>query len=183
MLPCASDQAFHLPGPLKRHCAFSPEGRGGADRREGTYSIQTATYPVRRAWVLGSRGQARAGAGSRARSHLQMELQMANKQAGERRLVGLAYLGKRWACSRQTCRRILERHGVRPLYLGGEARNSTLRFDLADVERVESACQVPDEAELSEPVQGSDRGQGASAVKGKAPARGRFASKRGTHDG
>ena len=108
---------------------------------------------------------------------------MANKHAGERRLVGLAYLGKRWACSRQTCRRILERHGVRPLYLGGEARNSTLRFDLADVERVESACQVPDQGELSEPVQGSDRGQGASAVKGRSPARGRFGGKGSGQDG
>lgn len=58
-----------------------------------------------------------------------------------RRLVGLAWISKRWGCSRQTCRRVLERLGVAPLFLGGDARNATLRFDLADVERVESASQ------------------------------------------
>jgi hypothetical protein len=58
-----------------------------------------------------------------------------------RKLVGLAWIAQRWSCSRQTCRRVLQRHGVRPLFLGGDARNATVRFDRADVERVEAEAQ------------------------------------------
>lgn len=61
--------------------------------------------------------------------------------ADPRRLIGLAWVASRWGCSRQTCRRILQRQGVQPLFLGGEARNATLRFDLSDVLRVEAAAQ------------------------------------------
>ena len=58
-----------------------------------------------------------------------------------RKLVGLAWIAQRWSCSRQTCRRVLQRAGVAPLFLGGDARNATLRFDFADVERVEAEAQ------------------------------------------
>lgn len=62
----------------------------------------------------------------------------------QRQLVALAWIAERWSCSRQTCRRILDRHGVVPLFLGGEARNATLRFDREDVLRVEAAAQGVD---------------------------------------
>lgn len=62
--------------------------------------------------------------------------------AHDRRLVSLSWLSERWSCSPKTCRRILERAGVLPLYLGGDARNATLRFDLEDVLRVEEASQA-----------------------------------------
>lgn len=59
-----------------------------------------------------------------------------------RNLVSLAWIAERWSCSRQTCRRVLGRAGVCPVFLGGDARNGTLRFDLEDVVRVESRSQV-----------------------------------------
>jgi len=59
----------------------------------------------------------------------------------DRHLVGLPWIAQRWSCSRQTCRRVLQRHGVVPLFLGGEGRNATLRFDVADVLRVEASAQ------------------------------------------
>ena len=61
----------------------------------------------------------------------------------DRQLVGLAWIARRWSCSRQTCRRVLQRAGVRPLFLGGDARNATLRYDLAEVLRVEREAQSP----------------------------------------
>ena len=61
----------------------------------------------------------------------------------DRKLVGLSWLAERWGCSRQTCRRVLHRHGVRPLFLGGDGRNATLRFDLRDVLAVEDRAQGP----------------------------------------
>jgi hypothetical protein len=63
-------------------------------------------------------------------------------EATKRKLVGLAWIAERWGCSRQTCRRILQREGAAVLYLGGGARNATLRFDLVDVVRIEDAAQV-----------------------------------------
>lgn len=70
---------------------------------------------------------------------------MKNKQQvaklADRRLVGLAWVAERWSCSRQTCRRILQREGARPTFLGGDSRNGTLRFDLEDVLRVEAQAQ------------------------------------------
>lgn len=60
----------------------------------------------------------------------------------KRKLVALAWIAHRWSCSRQTCRRVLQRSGVSPLFLGGDSRNATLRFDLADVLRVEAAAQL-----------------------------------------
>lgn len=60
----------------------------------------------------------------------------------QRKLVALAWIAQRWSCSRQTCRRVLQRSGVAPLFLGGDSRNATLRFDLADVLRVEAAAQL-----------------------------------------
>lgn len=72
--------------------------------------------------------------------------QLAN--VANRSLVGLAWIAQRWGCSRQTCRRVLQRSGVVPLFLGGDARNATLRFDLVDVLRLEADAQgtsrVPD---------------------------------------
>jgi len=65
--------------------------------------------------------------------------QLAN--SGNRKLVGLAWIAQRWSCSRQTCWRVLQRHGVVPLFLGGDSRNATLRFDLADVLAVEARAQ------------------------------------------
>lgn len=59
----------------------------------------------------------------------------------DRKLVALAWVAARWSCSRQTCRRVLQRAGIRPLFLGGDARNGTLRYDLADVLRVEAEAQ------------------------------------------
>lgn len=59
----------------------------------------------------------------------------------QRKLVALAWIAQRWSCSRQTCRRVLQRSGAAPLFLGGDSRNATLRFDLADVLRVEAAAQ------------------------------------------
>lgn len=67
----------------------------------------------------------------------------------ERRLVSLGWIAARWGCSRQTCRRALERHGVLPLFLGGDARNATLRFDVADVLRVEALAQGVSSSEVS----------------------------------
>lgn len=61
--------------------------------------------------------------------------------SADRKLVSLAWIAQRWSCSRQTCRRVLQRHGVVPLFLGGDSRNATLRFDLADVARVEAEAQ------------------------------------------
>lgn len=70
---------------------------------------------------------------------------MANKQqlanVANRKLVGLAWIAQRWGCSRQTCRRVLQRADVVPLFLGGDSRNATLRFDLADILRVEFEAQ------------------------------------------
>ena len=71
---------------------------------------------------------------------------MANKKQAasmaDRKLVGLAWIAERWSCSRQTCRRVLQREGVAPLYLGGGGRNATLRYDIVDVVRVEAAAQA-----------------------------------------
>lgn len=67
------------------------------------------------------------------------KLQLAN--SADRKLVGLAWVAQRWSCSRQTCRRVLQRAGVAPLFLGGDARNATLRFDLGDILRVEAQAQ------------------------------------------
>lgn len=71
---------------------------------------------------------------------------MANKKQAasmaDRKLVGLAWVAERWSCSRQTCRRVLQREGIAPLYLGGGGRNATLRYDIADVLRVEAAAQA-----------------------------------------
>jgi hypothetical protein len=70
---------------------------------------------------------------------------MANKHqlasSANRKLVGLAWVAQRWSCSRQTRRRVLQRAGVLPLFLGGDARNATLRFDLGDILRVEAEAQ------------------------------------------
>lgn len=70
---------------------------------------------------------------------------MANKHElanmADRKLVGLAWIAQRWGCSRQTCRRVLQRGGVAPLFLGGDSRNATVRFDLADVLKVEGVAQ------------------------------------------
>jgi hypothetical protein len=66
--------------------------------------------------------------------------QLAN--LADRKLVGLAWIAQRWGCSRQTCRRVLQRAGVAPLFLGGGSRNATLRFDLQDVLGVEGESQV-----------------------------------------
>lgn len=57
------------------------------------------------------------------------------------RLVGLQEIAERWSVSRQTVRRILTREGVRPVYLGGGARNATLRFRFSEVVSVEDRSQ------------------------------------------
>lgn len=62
-------------------------------------------------------------------------------EMANRKLVSLAWVAQRWSCSRQTCRRVLQRKGVLPLFLGGDARNATLRFDLADVVAAEATAQ------------------------------------------
>lgn len=67
------------------------------------------------------------------------KLQPAN--LADRKLVGLAWIAQRWGCSRQTCRHVLRRTNVLPLFLRGDSRNATLRFDLADVLRVERDAQ------------------------------------------
>ena len=61
--------------------------------------------------------------------------------SAKRSLVSLAWIAQRWSCSRQTCRRVLQRAGVAPLFLGGDSRNGTVRFDQADVLRVEAEAQ------------------------------------------
>ena len=58
-----------------------------------------------------------------------------------RQLKSLKWIAERWGCSRQTCRRVLQRHGIWPFFLGGDARNATLRFDLQDILKVEAASQ------------------------------------------
>lgn len=63
----------------------------------------------------------------------------------DRELVSLRWISNRWNCSRQTCRRVLERACVMPLFLGGDGRNATLRFDLQDVLAVERASQGVDQ--------------------------------------
>ncbi|MEZ5988745.1 MAG: hypothetical protein R3F30_06415 [Planctomycetota bacterium] len=55
--------------------------------------------------------------------------------------MSLAFLAQRWSCSRQTCRRVLEAGGVRALYLGGGARNATLRFDFEEVLELEARAK------------------------------------------
>ncbi len=77
------------------------------------------------------------------------------QETGTRRLVSLRQVAARWQCDRKTVRRIFVRAGVRPLYLGGDARNATLRFDLEDVERVERESQA-----------------GASSIEDDNPAKG-----------
>ena len=63
--------------------------------------------------------------------------------SANRKLVSLAWIAQRWGCSRQTCRRVLQRAGAAPLVLGGDARNATLRFDLGEVLRIEADAQGP----------------------------------------
>lgn len=70
---------------------------------------------------------------------MKQKLEMA--KLADRKLVSLAWISQRWSCSRQTCRRVLQRAGVAPLFLGGDSRNATLRFDLADVLRIEAEAQ------------------------------------------
>ena len=72
-----------------------------------------------------------------------MSVKQTHKTANvaNRKLVSLAWVAQRWSCSRQTCRRVLLRGGVAPLFLGGDARNATLRFDLEDVLKVEAGAQ------------------------------------------
>lgn len=77
------------------------------------------------------------------------KLQPAN--VADRKLVGLAWIAERWGGSRQTCRRVLQRGGVAPLFLGGDSRNATLRFDLADVLRIERDAQGPHDAPKGQP--------------------------------
>lgn len=81
-----------------------------------------------------------AGGGRGRSGCMANKLQLANK--ADRKLVGLAWIAQRWSCSRQTCRRVLQRSGVAPLFLGGDSRNATLRFDLQDVLGVEGESQV-----------------------------------------
>lgn len=71
-----------------------------------------------------------------------MKNKMPTAGRADRKLVCLAWVAERWSCSRQTCRRVLQREGVAPLYLGGGGRNATLRYDIADVLRVEAAAQA-----------------------------------------
>jgi len=66
----------------------------------------------------------------------------------ERQLISLAWLARRWRCSRQTCRRILDQAGIRPFYLGGDSRNSTLRFDLEDILKIEAGAQSPENPDI-----------------------------------
>lgn len=63
-------------------------------------------------------------------------------EISERRLLSLAQIAERWQVSRQTVRRVMQRHRVRPLYLGGDARNGSLRFDETDVNLVEARSQA-----------------------------------------
>jgi hypothetical protein len=64
-----------------------------------------------------------------------------NTTALERHLVSASFIAARWACSRQTVRRVLQRHGKHPLYLGGDVRNATVRFDMRDVLQIERQAQ------------------------------------------
>ena len=64
-----------------------------------------------------------------------------SKQACAKKLVRLRWIAERWNCSRQTCRRVLRAAGVQPYFLGGDARNATLRFDVDDVLRAEREAQ------------------------------------------
>lgn len=65
-----------------------------------------------------------------------------SEDGNERRLVSLGWIAGRWDCSRQTCRRVLQKHGVKPLYLGGDVQNATVRFDREDVLAVERKAQA-----------------------------------------
>ncbi len=52
----------------------------------------------------------------------------------ERELVSPKLLAERWETSRATVRRRLKAAGVQVYYLGGGARNSTIRYAVDDVE-------------------------------------------------
>ena len=64
--------------------------------------------------------------------------------APERHLVTLAWIARRWSCSRNTVRRILRSEGAVPFYLGGGSRNATLRFDFTDVLAAEERSKLTD---------------------------------------
>lgn len=67
----------------------------------------------------------------------------AEKVAGtflEKRLVSLAFLSERWGVHRATARRYLSEAGIRP-FLFGTAKNATIRYDIAEVDRFLKAAK------------------------------------------
>ena len=91
---------------------------------------------------------------------------LANKSNENRQLKSLKWVSERWGCSRQTCRRVLRRHGILPFFLGGGARNATLRFDLQQVLKVEAESRG-EGCSLGSSFRG--RGRGERCLDDQAP--------------
>jgi hypothetical protein len=68
----------------------------------------------------------------------------------DRQLISIRGVSERWSCSRSTVRRTLRRHGVSPVFLNGVAKNGLLRFDIADIDRIEKASQAPRKEHLDD---------------------------------
>ena len=94
---------------------------------------------------------------------------LSDKSSKNRQLRSLKWIAKRWACSRQTCRRVLQRHGILPFFLGGDARNATLRFDLQEILKVEAQSQGKG-CSLESPSRARARGEGRLEVQDPIPA-------------
>ena len=72
---------------------------------------------------------------SGVRTHSCLEAALASSRSWMAEIAG------RWSCSRTTVRRIPRRHGAHALALGGEVKNSLLRFDERDVKAVGARAQ------------------------------------------
>ena len=59
------------------------------------------------------------------------------------KLVSLKFLAEQWEVSRSTVKRRLEAAGVRAFYIGGDGRNSTVRYSASDVEEFLRRCRAP----------------------------------------
>ena len=61
----------------------------------------------------------------------------------DQKLISLKFLAEQWDVSRATVSRRLDAAGIRPFYIGGDARNATLRYSAADVEEFLRRCRAP----------------------------------------
>lgn len=59
----------------------------------------------------------------------------------ERQFMSLAAIARKWDVSRQTVRRVMDRHGKRAAYFT-DGRNGIVRYRVSDVEDVELKVQA-----------------------------------------